>query len=108
MLLPDLLHLPTIILLALVMGSGFTITFLPACIEYGFSGTHEHMLSAVGFAAMIATANFLSWFGFRSARRASATASFVGTSRGVWLFTIPIAYCIGLGFGIYLFIDQHA
>jgi hypothetical protein len=100
MLLPEIVHLPAIILLVMVVGAGTTLpTAIPYALGIGRSGNWG---LAVGVIVGAAVSNLVVWFSFRAALRAARTANFLGFSRSVWLAGIALSYLAGLGQGIYL------
>ena len=102
MLLPEIVHLPAIILLVMVVGVGIA---LPVAIPYALGIGHAGNWGlAIGVIAGAAVSNLVVWFSFRAAFRASATASFLGFSRLVWLAGMVLSYLAGLGLGIYLLV----
>jgi hypothetical protein len=101
-LLPEIVHLPAIMLLVMVVGSGIA---MPAAVPFALSVAHSpdgSWLTAIGAIVLAVIANLTTWFGFRRARRALPTAHFLGFSSRIWSIAIPLAYLAGVGNGIYL------
>jgi hypothetical protein len=100
MFLPEIIHLPAIILLVLVVVSGIALpTAVPFAVTHSSPGqwglAFGAVLGAVG-------TNLGAWFGYRAARRALRNTCFLGFTSRLWSVGIPLAYIAGLGFGIYL------
>ena len=102
MLLPEIVHLPAVMLLVMAVVSGIA---LPVAVPFAASLTHTSIGQwAASFGVLVGTlvATLTTWFGFRAARRSLPTARFLGFSGRLWSVAIPLAYFTGVGFGIYL------
>jgi hypothetical protein len=101
MLLPEILHLPAVMLLVMVVGSGISLI---AGIPFAIHTAHSSLATAFGVLVGLAVANLTTWYGFRAALKAKPNAHFLGFTSRIWSITIPLAYCSGIAFGVYLFI----
>ncbi|MEP6663735.1 MAG: hypothetical protein ABJC04_08735 [Verrucomicrobiota bacterium] len=98
---PELVHLPAIILLALVVATGVSF---PASILFAIKTFQSTSDRPTAIAALVAAlgVNLVTLFCFRCARNASASAFFLGLGSKIWLIAISLGYLTGFGFGIYL------
>jgi len=102
MLLPELLHLPAVMLLVLVVATGIIFPMaIPLAASIGHSSAGQ-LCAAFGVLVGAVVATLTTWFGFRTARRSLPTACFLGFSSRIWSIAIPLAYLAGIGFGVYL------
>lgn len=101
MLLPEILHLPAIMLLVMAMGSGISLI---AGIPFAIQTAHSSLATAFGVLIGSAVANLTTWYGFRAAHKAKSNARFLGFTSRIWLIAIRLAYFSGIAFGVYLFI----
>jgi len=102
MLLPELAHLPAVILLVMVVATGVALPLaVPFAAGLGHS-TIGQWAGAFGVVAGTVVATVVTWFGFRASRRSPHEAHFLGFSRRIWSIAIPLGYFTGVGFGVYL------
>jgi len=102
MLLPELLHLPSAILMAVITASG---VLLPVSVPFAASLTQssgDKWIHALGVIMVTVTSALATWFAFRTARRSTPTGRFLGWSGRIWTVAIPLAYFTGMAFGTYL------
>jgi hypothetical protein len=102
MLLPEIIHLPAVLLLAATLGSGIALS---AVVPYAAHLLHDSPRSwptALAAVLISLSATRLIWYAFRVARKAGPDARFLGFSSWIWKVSIPIAYVTGVGFRIYL------
>jgi len=82
MFLPEIVHLPAVMLLVMVVVTGVA---LPVAIPFAASIDHSSVGQwATVFGVLFGTvvARFTTWFGFRASRRALPTGHFLGFSTG--------------------------
>ena len=102
MLLPELAHLPAVMLLVFVVASGVIFPVaVPFAVSLGHSSVGQ-LVAAFGVLVGTVVAMLTTWFAFRTARRSQPTARFLGFSSRIWSIAIPLAYFTGIAFGIYL------
>jgi len=101
MLLPEILHLPAVMLLMMTAGSGITIIM---GIPFAVHVFHSSFLLALATLILSAIANLTVWYGFRVARASRSDAKFLGFTRNIWLIGIPLSYFSGIAFGVYLLV----
>jgi hypothetical protein len=102
MLLPEIVHLPAVMLLVLVVITGVA---LPVAVPFAASIAQSSVGQwAAAFGVLLGTgiATWTAWFGFRASRRALPTGRFLGFTSRIWSIAIPLAYFTGIAFGIYL------
>jgi len=102
--LPDIVHLPAVMLLVMVVASGIA---LPVAVPFSLSIAHSSVvqwMAAFGVLIGTAVATFVTWFGFRASRRSLPTVRFLGVTSRIWSMAIPLGYFTGLAFGVYLFL----
>ena len=102
MLLPEIVHLPAVLLLALVVVSGTAVVTVIPFVAALLRVADGQWLSAVGAVIGTLLLNAAAWFGFRTALRGEASSRFLGFSSRLWLIGVSLAYLTGVGFGIYL------
>ena len=102
MLLPEIVHLPAVMILVMVVVAGVA---LPVAVPFAATFGHGSVGQlATAFGVLIGTVvtTLTTWFGFRASRRALPTGRFLGFSSRIWSVAIPLAYFTGIAFGIYL------
>ena len=102
MLLPEIAHLPAVMLLVMVVVTGVA---LPVAVPFAASIAHSSVgqwATAFGVLLVTVVATLTTWFGYRASRRTAPTGRFLGFSSRIWSIAIPLAYLSGVAFGIYL------
>jgi len=102
MLLPEIVHLPAVMLLVMVVATGVA---LPVAVPFAAGIAQASVgqwAAAFGVLAGTVVATLTTWFGFRASRRALPGGRFLGFSGRIWSVAIPLAYFTGIAFGIYL------
>jgi len=102
MLLPEIVHLPAVLLLVIIVVTGVA---LPVAVPFAVSIAHSSVGQwATAFGVLFGTvvATLTTWFGFRASRRAQQSTRFLGFSSKIWSVAILLAYFTGIAIGVYL------